>query len=110
MTVEEKLKELILSRYKSLRDFINSSDVGMPYTTLDGILKRGVVNASISNILKLCNTLDISADELSKGNIVPTNDSDPVMDYAKRLASLPPDLLESALMFIEYLEEKGGKR
>lgn len=110
MTVEERIKELILSKYKSLRDFINNSGVDMPYTTLDGILKRGVSNASISNILKLCKALNISADELSKGNIVPMDDNDPIMDYAKRLSNLPKPYLDTVLMYIDYCETKAKEK
>lgn len=69
MSIEEKLKGLILTRYRSLREFTQAID--MPYQTLDSILKRGVDKASISNIIKICKALDISADELANGNIVP---------------------------------------
>ena len=69
MSIEEKLKGLILTRYRSLREFTNTID--MPYQTMDSILKRGVDKASISNIIKICKALDISADELANGNIVP---------------------------------------
>lgn len=110
MKVEERIKELILSKYKSLRDFINNSGIDMPYTTLDGILKRGVSNASISNILKLCKALNISADELSKGNIVPLGGDDPVMDYAKRLARLPQPYLDTVMMYIDYCETKSREK
>lgn len=73
MTIEEKLKDFILTQYKSVRDFAQKAN--MPYTTVDGILKRGVAGASITNIIKLCNALNISADELGKGNIVPDSNS-----------------------------------
>lgn len=69
MTIEEKLKELILQRYRSIREF--TQVISMPYGTMDSILKRGVDNASISNILKICQELGISADELANGRIVP---------------------------------------
>ena len=72
MTIEEKLKEYILSKYKSIREFVNSSGIDMPYTTIDGMLKRGINNASVTNVIKLCNVLHISTDELAKGKIVPT--------------------------------------
>ena len=71
MSIEEKLKGLILSRYRSLREFTNVID--MPYQTMDSILKRGVDKASISNIIKICKALDISADELANGNLVPSS-------------------------------------
>lgn len=73
MTIEEKLKDYILTQYKSVRDFAQKAN--MPYTTVDGILKRGVNGASIGNIIKLCNALNISTDELGKGNIVPDSNS-----------------------------------
>ena len=110
MTAEEKIKELILIQYKSLRDFINNSGIDMPYTTLDGILKRGVSNASISNVLKLCKALNISADELSKGNIVPINSDDPIMNYAKKLSALPKPYLDTVLMYIDYCESKAKEK
>lgn len=69
MTIEEKLRDCILMNYRSMRDFTLKADI--PYSTLDTILKRGVMNASIGNILKICSALNISADELANGNIVP---------------------------------------
>ncbi|MFV0618070.1 helix-turn-helix domain-containing protein [Megasphaera sp. WILCCON 0056] len=69
MTIEDKLKSLILSKHKSLRDFCIT--INIPYSTMTSILKRGVDNASISNIIKICSYFGISVDELSKGNIVP---------------------------------------
>lgn len=68
MTIENELKELILSKYKSVRDF--SISIEMPYSTIDSIFKRGVANASITNIIKICETLCISADDLARGSIV----------------------------------------
>ena len=69
MSIEEKLREYILSNYKSIREFVKVA--GLPYTTMDGILKRGIANASIGNVLKICKALQISADELANERIVP---------------------------------------
>ena len=69
MSKEEKLKEYILSKYGSLREF--TLTVNMPYSTLTSVLKRGIDNASISNIVKICRSLGISADSLADGEIVP---------------------------------------
>lgn len=71
MSIEEKLKEYILAHYKSIREFTKTVD--MPYTTVDGILKRGIANSSIGNVLKICKELNISADELANEKIVPLN-------------------------------------
>lgn len=69
---EKKLKELILSRYKSIREF--TLEIDIPYTTLDSIFKRGIGNSSVSNVLKVCNALHISADALAEGRIEYTYD------------------------------------
>lgn len=69
MTIEDKLKNYILKRYKSIRQFAQA--VEMPYSTVDGILKRGILNSGVNNVISVCNALDISADELIAGNISP---------------------------------------
>ena len=70
MTTEEKLKELILKRYNSIREFTIAID--MPYTTMDSIFRRGIGNSSVSNIIKICKALNISADALADGEIAPS--------------------------------------
>ena len=67
--LEKELKDLILKRYKSIREFANVAN--LPYTTVDSILKRGVEKANIINIIKICDTLDIDTDELADGKIKP---------------------------------------
>jgi hypothetical protein len=68
MTTEEKVKDLILRRYHSIREFSIATDI--PYTTLDSILKRGVGNSSVTNVIKICKALGISVDALADGEIV----------------------------------------
>lgn len=68
MTIEDQLKNLILSRYRSIREFTIAVD--MPYTTIDSIFRRGVGNSSVTNVIKICKALGISADELAEGRIV----------------------------------------
>ena len=69
MTTEEKLKECILQRYHSVREFTIQHDI--PYTTMHSIFKRGVDNSSVANIIKICKALGISADALADGEIAP---------------------------------------
>lgn len=69
MTTEEKLKDFILQRYHSIREFTIQHDI--PYTTVHSIFKRGVDNSSVSNIIKICKALGISADALADGEIAP---------------------------------------
>ena len=69
MTLEEQLKNLILSRYKNLSVFAKAADI--PYTTVDSMLKRGILKASIGKVIQVCRCLGISADGLADGEIVP---------------------------------------
>jgi hypothetical protein len=46
----------------------------MPYTTIDSIFKRKIANSSVSNVIKICKALGISADELADGRIVPISE------------------------------------
>lgn len=71
MSIEEKLKNLILSRYKSIREFTQIADI--PYSTFSTIINRGIDNSSVTNVIKICKTLGISADALADGHIAPIN-------------------------------------
>jgi len=68
MTIEEKLKEYILSHYKSVRQFCIQNNFA--YSTIDGIFKRGLGGSSVSVVLKMCTALGISVDELGNDCIV----------------------------------------
>ena len=65
--IEKKLKDYIKEKYGNLNAFCKS--IGMPWTTLDSILKRGIDNSSVANILKITSALGISADALAYGRI-----------------------------------------
>lgn len=75
MTLEDSLKDLILSRYHSIREFTTLID--LPYTTLDSMFRRGVENSSIVNVSKVCKALGISMDALANGKIEPIRKSPP---------------------------------
>ena len=57
MTTEDKLKELILTRYQSIREFTIVTEIA--YSTFDTIMRRGIRHANISNVLKICSVLHI---------------------------------------------------
>ena len=67
--IEQKLKALIIEKYGSVKEF--SLAAGLPYTTLDSILKRGVEKANVLNIIKLCNVLNLDVDALAAGYLKP---------------------------------------
>ena len=80
MSTEDKLKDLILKRYHSIREFAITFDI--PYSTIDSIFRRGVGNSSVSNIIKICKALSISVDALADGDITPikSKTSKPIND------------------------------
>ena len=104
--IEEKLKNYIKLKYGNIANFCK--EVGMANSTFATIMTNGIQCANVKNILKICEALNISADGLAKGNIVPLNTDDPVMEYALKLASLSDDARENAFMYIDYLSSKSN--
>lgn len=78
MTIENQLRELILLKHGSLREF--TFNIGIPYSTLSTILKKGIMTATMSNMVKICNALDIKLDELVAGRIVENKPSGILLD------------------------------
>ena len=73
MTTEEKLKEFILTKYRSLRQF--TQEIELPYSTMTTLLKKGVNNSNVQTVIKICQALNISTDALAEGQIVPIEKS-----------------------------------
>lgn len=67
MTLEEQLKEEILNRYKSIREF--SAMTGIPYSTVDSVLKRGIKNSGVGTVIKMFSYLDIDVESITTGNL-----------------------------------------
>ena len=57
MNKSEKLKSIILSRYKSIREF--SFAVGIPNTTLVSALDRGIGGMAIDKVIQICDFLNL---------------------------------------------------
>lgn len=72
MTIEDRVKDMILEEYHSVREFCITH--GIPYTTVKSMLQRGFNNSSVSNVLKICSALRISADAVAQGRIEPVKD------------------------------------
>lgn len=60
----EILEQLIRETRFSKKAFAES--IGIPPTTLRSMLERGIGNASIDNVIKVCKGLGITTDELEK--------------------------------------------
>lgn len=67
MKIEDKLRTHIVSEYGSLLGF--TEETGIAYGTLQGVLNRGIRKSSITIMIKICESLGISLDELLNGNI-----------------------------------------
>lgn len=63
MNREQKLRNLILDRYPSLRQFAIETDI--PYSTLMTLLSRDVGGASFDVIIRICKQLDVDPMEFS---------------------------------------------
>lgn len=62
MSRELNLRNLILDRYVSLRQFALEADI--PYSTLMTLLSKGVGGASFDVIIKICKALEIDPMEI----------------------------------------------
>lgn len=111
MTTEEKLRHLILSKYKSIREFTIDADI--PYTTMDSILRRGIGNSSVDNIIKVCETLGISVDALARGEIQyylkgssteAPDVKDIIADAKAKLSTSDHLVIDGKTIDIEYVE------
>ena len=121
--LEEKLKKIIIEKYGSVRQF--ALKINIPYTTVDTILKRGIDNSNVRNVIKMCNELKISADKLANDkelisllefdNAIPVESTNetiqiPVLGVIK--AGIPIEAQQDILEYIDIPEEwtKGGKQ
>lgn len=121
--LEEKLKNLIIEKFDSVRQFALKIDV--PYTTVDSILKRGLDNSNVGNVIKMCKALDISIDNLLDNKKIISNLSFdnanpieletidtvqiPVLGIIK--AGIPIDAQQDIIEYIDIPKDwlKGGK-
>jgi len=61
-TREQKLRNLILDHYVSLRQFAIAADI--PYSSLTTGLTRGIARMQFDTVIKICKTLNIEPMEL----------------------------------------------
>ena len=68
MTLEEQLKQVILSKYKSVSAF--SQSIGLSNSTVDSMLNRGLYNAGVGRVMKIFDSLGIDTESLAIGRII----------------------------------------
>lgn len=102
--LESNLKALIIQEYGSLKKFTEIID--MPWTTLDSILKRGVANSNITNVLKITRELGLDAEALVDGKICKSL-SEPVTLAAHFEGDeYTEDELEEIRQFAEFVKNR----
>ena len=89
MTIEERLKKMIISQYGTMKDF--TSHIGIPNSTFANIMRRGIGNANVLNVMKICQALNISTSALAEGMILPLSEThvqctalEDILDQAKQ--------------------------
>ena len=104
--LELQLKELILRRYGSLKNFCEI--IEMPWTTLDSILKRGISKANISNVLKISHELGIDTESLASGKIVPAAGPDTLAAHFDG-DGFTPEEMEEIQNYANYVKSRRDK-
>lgn len=64
MKREDVIERLIDEKFSSKRQF--AEHIGLPPTTLQSILKRGIGKSSIDNVIRICRGLGITVEDLEK--------------------------------------------
>jgi DNA-binding Xre family transcriptional regulator len=62
MSPTEYLEQAIIKKFKNKKRFSEVSEI--PYMTVSNILSRGVDNAGINTVMKICDALEIDINEL----------------------------------------------
>lgn len=102
MKTEDELKELMIKKSGSVNRFAH--DCGLSTSTVATIFTRGVNKTNVNTIIKICQGLNISADELAKGNVVPIVDDSP-LDLAKLSE---PNLARLLAYYQALVDSQGG--
>lgn len=68
MEFENALKLVIKQQYGSVRAF--SKSIGMPYSTIDNIFKRGIMRVSVQVVLEICEALNIDVEKIRDKTLV----------------------------------------
>lgn len=78
LKIENDLKEIILSKNNSIEDFCSKNDIS--YKKVDKIFNKGIDNADVQLIFKICSILNIDVDGVIEGEIRFNN---PFLKYTK---------------------------
>lgn len=107
----EILKEMIDTKWKSRRSF--AKHIGLPPSTLSSMLERGIGNASVDSVIKVCAGLGITTDELlrlsdSDGENLPGTSTNKSFDTiaAHIDGDVTEDEIEDIKKYIEFIKSQ----
>ena len=104
MTIEEQLRDLMIKKSGSVNKF--AQECGLSQSTIFTIFQRGVAKANVNSIIKICQALKISTDELANGKITPLPENLNVLpDFWINYDKLSDKNKEQANSYIEFLLE-----
>ena len=112
MTLEEQLKQVILSKYKSVSAF--SQSIGLSNSTVDSMLNRGLYNAGVGRVMKIFDALGIDTESLAVGRIIYIDGKNgveiekapaPSEDSAGESGKLGRDDVVKVLMSLGFIDE-----
>lgn len=63
MSIEDTIKQEILSQYKSVRAFTQALNI--PYSTIDSMLKKGVRGTAVQTVIRVCDSLGLDLNAIS---------------------------------------------
>ncbi|HJD24193.1 MAG TPA: hypothetical protein H9694_08645 [Firmicutes bacterium] len=67
LSLEEQLKREILDQYRSIRAF--TKEIGLPYSTIDNIFKRGINGTAVITVAKVFRTLGLDMDSIGRSTL-----------------------------------------
>ncbi|MCD8916314.1 XRE family transcriptional regulator [Staphylococcus simulans] len=116
MEKEKHLKSLMELKSGTVKSF--SNDIGLAYTTVRSILERGILNAKVENVIKICNGLNIKPEDLMNINdtvmsrtvttlikLLPPRQRN-VLDFANHQLDLQNNTKDSIVDFNDYKDNK----
>lgn len=106
MTKENDLKRLMEVKSGSVKAF--SEDIGLAYTTVRSILERGIFNAKVENVIKICKGLNIKPEDLMEIErpVVETMPVKKIPVISKISAGLPIYSEENLIDYIYFATNK----
>ncbi|WP_057510823.1 helix-turn-helix domain-containing protein [Staphylococcus simulans] len=116
MEKEKHLKHLMELKSGSVKAF--STEIGLAYTTVRSILERGVFNAKVENVIKICKGLNIKPESLMEIDDTIISESitkiiqltpprqHNVLDYAKHQLELQNNTKDNIVDFNDYKDNK----